>query len=130
MCLRVLHLLPDEADVAAEPIQVVERSRIACTIAVVSDGSALTHRGLAGGVGPVEPVLRLWATLIHQCTGLTIRPVYVAAQTAEDLSAALRGLPSNIRVVFLIHIDPAHYAAATGSDQAGGSQRRWPLIER
>lgn len=124
MCPRVLHVPPDEADAAPEPIPVAGHDRMPCTIAVVSDGSALTHRGLAGGAGSVEPALRHWAALIHQCTGLAARPVYVTTRNAEDLNARLRDLPRDIGAVFLIHTDPAHHVAATGSEQTGGSQRR------
>lgn len=113
----VFRVQSDDAVAAPEPIPVVGQGRMPCTIAVVSDGSAFTHRGLAGGAGSVEPVLRHWAALIHQCTGL-------AAGSAEDLSTGLRGLPCDIGAVFLIHTDPAHHAAATGSEQAGGSQCR------
>jgi malate dehydrogenase (oxaloacetate-decarboxylating) len=118
-----LSALQVQSDAAPEPIQVVGRSRRPCTIAVVSDGSALRHRGLAGGAESVEPVLRHWAALIHAYTGLAARPVYVAAQNAEDLTAGLRGLPHDIRTVFLIYTDPAHYSATTGSQQHGCSER-------
>jgi malate dehydrogenase (oxaloacetate-decarboxylating) len=124
MYRSALHVQPDETDAAPEPV--LGQGRMPCTIAVVSDGSALTHRGLAGGAWSVEPVLRHWAALIHQCTGLAARPVYLATQNAEDLSAALRGLPPDIGAVFLIHTDPARHWAATGSEQAGGSER--PVI--
>ncbi|HXT43726.1 MAG TPA: hypothetical protein VN748_06365 [Pseudonocardiaceae bacterium] len=120
----VLHAPPDDTAAAPEPIPVVEQGPMPYTVAVVSDGSALTHRGLAGGGGSVEAVLRHWAALIHQCTGLAARPVYLAAGNAADLSIGLRRLPADIGAVLLIHTDPAHYSAATGSKQAGGSQRR------
>jgi malate dehydrogenase (oxaloacetate-decarboxylating) len=120
----VLHAPPDDTAAAPEPIPVVEQGPMPYTVAVVSDGSALTHRGLAGGGGSVEAVLRHWAALIHQCTGLAAWPVYLAAGNAADLSIGLRRLPADIGAVLLIHTDPAHYSAATESKQAGGSQRR------
>jgi hypothetical protein len=123
MPLSVLQVPFDEAVAVPEPIPVAGQGCMPCTIAVVSDGSALTHRGLVGGAESVEPVLRHWAALIHQCTGLVARPVYLAAQNAEDLTAGLRGLPRDIGVVFLIYTDPAHYSAATESEQHGCSER-------
>jgi malic enzyme len=119
MPLSALHVEPD----TGEPIQVVGHSGRPCTIAVVSDGSALTHRGLAGGAESVEPVLRHWAALIHAYTGLAARPVYLATHNAEDLGTGLRGLPRDIRTVFLIYTDPARYSATTGSEQHGCSER-------
>lgn len=124
MCARVLRVQLDDTDAAPEPIPVVGRNRMPGTIAVVSDGSALTHRGLAGGAGSVQPVLRHWAALIHECTGLAARPVHLAAQNAEDLSAGLRGLPADIGAVVLIHTDPAHHPADAGSQRGGDSERR------
>jgi hypothetical protein len=53
----VLQVSPDEAVAVREPLRVAGQGRMPGTIAVVSDGSALTHRGLAGGAGSVEPVL-------------------------------------------------------------------------
>ena len=53
----VLQVPLDEAVAVREPIPVVGQGRMPCTIAVVSDGTALTHRGVAGGAGSVEPVL-------------------------------------------------------------------------
>lgn len=123
MCARVLRVQRDDAEAAPVPIPVMGHSRVPCTIAVVSDGSAL-HRGPAGGAGSVQSVLRHWAALIHECTGLAARPVYLAAQNAEDLSAGLRGLPADIGAVVLIHTDPARHPAGTGSEQGGDSERR------
>ncbi|MGH3766694.1 MAG: hypothetical protein ACRDS0_04960 [Pseudonocardiaceae bacterium] len=122
----VLHVPTDEADATAEPIPVVRQGRMPGTVAVVSVGSALTHRGLAGGAGSVEPVLRHWAALIHQCTGLAARPVYLAAGNAEDLSTGPWGLPCDIESVFLIHTDPAHHPRPPGLNRvviAGAAPR-------
>jgi hypothetical protein len=55
-------------------------------------------------------------------TGLITRPVYVAAQDAEDLSAGLRGVSSDIGAV-LIRTDPAHYSAGNESTPVGRSER-------
>lgn len=120
----------DEAVAVREPLPVAGQGRMPCTVAVVSDGSALTHRGLAGGAGSVEPVLRHWAALIHQCTGLATRSVYLATHNAEDLSTGLRGLSCDIGAVFLIHTDPAHHSAATGSNRPGRASAAWSPIER
>ncbi|MGH3814332.1 MAG: hypothetical protein ACRDUV_18085 [Pseudonocardiaceae bacterium] len=124
MCARVLRVQCDDTEAAPVPSPVVGHSRMPCTIAVVSDGSALTHRGPADGAGSVQPVLRHWAALIHECTGLAAQPVYLAAQNAEDLSAGLRDLPADIGAVVLIHTDPAHHPAGTRSQRGGDSERR------
>ncbi|MGH3825438.1 MAG: hypothetical protein ACRDRA_21770 [Pseudonocardiaceae bacterium] len=91
-------------------------------IAVLSDGSALAHQHPTRQAGSVEAVLRHWAALIHEHTGLVTRPVYVAAQDAEDLSAGLRGLPPDIGVIVLTRTDPTHYSAGNGSAPGGGSE--------
>ncbi|MGH3779918.1 MAG: hypothetical protein ACRDRO_04605 [Pseudonocardiaceae bacterium] len=92
-------------------------------VAGVSDGSALAHQDPTSRAGSVAPALRHWAALIHEHTGLPTRPMYVAAQDAEDLSAGLRGLSPDIGVIVLICTDPAHYSAANGSAPGWGSQR-------
>jgi hypothetical protein len=92
-------------------------------VAVVSDGSAHADRGRADQAASVEPVLRRWAALIHEQTGLVTRPIYVVGQDAEQLNTGLRGLPSDIGAIVLICTDPAHYPTGTRSAQGGGSKR-------
>ncbi len=108
MYRSALHVQPDETDAAPEPIPVVGQGRMPCTIAVVSDGSTLTHRGLAGGAGSVEPVLRHWAaTGSEQAGGSERRVVTDRAMTAAAAATAAllttlrrRGLsPGRSRVV-------------------------------
>jgi hypothetical protein len=71
--LSVLQVPFDEAVAVPEPSPVAGQGCMPCTVAVVSDGSALTHRGLAGGAESVEPVPELviitpdqtsWALLV------------------------------------------------------------------
>jgi hypothetical protein len=127
MSLGALHVQPDAGP---EPIQGVGHSRRPGTIAVVSDGSALTHRGLAGGAESVEPVLRHWAALIHAYTGLAVRPAYMAAQNAEDLTAGLRGLPRDIGTVFLIYTTRPTTRRPPGRNSTGAASAAWSPIRR
>jgi hypothetical protein len=128
MYRSALHVQPDETDAASEPIPMAGQGRMPCTIAVVSDGRQRPHpsrSGRRGRVGRARPAPLGGADPPVHRPG---RPAGVpgTTQNAEDLSAALRGLPPDIGAVFLIYTDPAHHWATTGSEQAGGSER--PVI--
>lgn len=85
----------------AEPVP-AHHGEMPYMVAVVSDGSALTDQDPISRAGSVEPALRHWAALIGERTGPVTRPVYVAAQDAEDLGAGLRGLAPDIGAIVLI----------------------------
>ncbi len=75
------------------------------TVVIVSDGSALPGPMDAAGsrarLRAVEPLLRLYATLIHELTDLSAR---VVAVKPGELQAAADELPADIGAVFVPYV--------------------------
>ncbi|MCE7002054.1 hypothetical protein LWC34_04325 [Kibdelosporangium philippinense] len=82
-------------------------------MAVVSDGSAFTDQDI-----PVEPLLRGYAALIHESSGLPtlVRPLGVGAP--QHLQATLGALSKTVGAVLLPHVTPdrAHAVRRAVSD--------------
>ena len=91
-------------------------------VAVVSDASALHHRGRRPHPASAQPLLRSYAAVVHTVTGLRAVPLPVHAQDAGQLAARLLGeLPDDIGAIYLTHTDPARARAAQRSvHEAGG----------